>query len=141
MTLLRFEPFRLTRDIDRVFEEMTQRTTGTWIPRIDIFDRESALVVRAEIPAMNADDIDVTVEDSTLVISGTRTFQDEQGGYHRREISHGEFRRTIYLPDEVDAEQIRAEYRDGILEIAVPKRPEVLPRRIQIEVASDSPTD
>lgn len=135
MSLLRYDPFSVTRDLDRLFGEVAQERP--WIPRVDVLDKEDNLVIRAELPGMNPDDIDVTVENSQLVISGTRSFETEEDekGYHRREIARGEFQRTIYLPDEFDTEKISAEYHDGILEIAVPKRPEVLPKKVKVDIS------
>jgi len=137
MELVPFEPFSLLRDIDRFFEQGPSRPTG-WAPRIDVFDREKELVVRMEIPGVSADDIDITVEDRTLTISGARTFEEsaEERGYHRREIFTGQFKRTLVLPDELDRDQISAAADNGILEVVVPRRAEVLPRKVKIDVAS-----
>ncbi len=136
MSLLRYDPFAATRDLDRLFDEITRQADRPWIPRVDIFETEDQLSIRVEVPGMNPDDIDVTVEDSTLVISGRRAFEseDESKTFHRREIARGEFRRMIYLPDEYDTENISAEYHDGILEISLPKRPEVLPKKVKVQV-------
>jgi HSP20 family protein len=130
--LLRYDPFSIVRDFDRFFEEPER----PWVPRVDVFDREGSLIVRAEVPGMRSEDIEVTVENSELVISGTRSFEktEEGKGYHRREISYGGFERAVYLPDEFDADKITAQYRDGILEIAIPRRPEVLPKKVKVEI-------
>lgn len=135
--LLRYDPYSVARDFDRFFEELGTSTPRPWIPRVDVFDREDRLVVRTELPGLKVEDIDVTLENSELVISGSRTFEHEEEGkgYHRREIAQGEFRRTIYLPDEYDADKVGAEYHDGILEITVPKRPEVLPKKVKVDIA------
>lgn len=131
--LLRYDPFSVMRDFDRFFDEPERN----WMPRVDVFDREGSLVVRAEVPGMHSDDIDVTVENSELVISGSRSFEqtEEDKGYHRREIAYGSFQRAVYLPDEFDADKITAQYRDGILEISIPRRPEVLPKKVKVEIA------
>ncbi|NOY55001.1 MAG: Hsp20/alpha crystallin family protein [Actinobacteria bacterium] len=135
--LLRYDPFSVARDLDQFFEGFGTPVDRPWIPRVDVFDREDALIVRTELPGMRSEDIDVTIENSELVISGSRSFdQEEEGkGYHRREIAHGEFQRAIYLPDEYDADKISAAYRDGILEISIPKRPEVLPKKVKVDIA------
>lgn len=137
MELVPFEPFSLLRDLDRFFEQGSPRTAG-WAPRIDVFDREKELVIRMEIPGVGADEIDITVEDRTLTISGTRSFEEEKEGrgYHRREIFTGTFKRTLVLPDELNREDISARSVNGILEVVVPRRPEVLPRKVKIDVAS-----
>jgi HSP20 family protein len=130
--LLRYDPFSIVRDFDRFFEEPDR----PWIPRVDVLDRDGSLVVRAEVPGMRSEDIDVTVENSELVISGTRSFSttDEGKEYHRREIAYGSFQRAVYLPDEFDADKITAQYHDGILEITVPRHPEVLPKKVKVEI-------
>jgi HSP20 family protein len=137
MDLVPFEPFSLLRDIDRLFEQAPARGTA-WAPRIDVFDREKELVIRVETPGIDPEDIEITVEDRTLTISGTRTFTEEteQTGYHRREIFTGSFKRTLVLPDELDREEISARAENGILEVTVPRRPEVLPRKVKVDVTS-----
>jgi len=134
-TLLRYDPYSVARDFDRFFEQFSTPVDRPWIPRVDVFDREDALIVRTGLPGLRSEDIDVTLENSELTISGSRSFEEEDRGYHRREIAHGEFQRTIYLPDEYDADKISAEYHDGLLEISVPKRPEVLPKKVKVEIA------
>jgi HSP20 family protein len=135
MNLVRFDPFGVMRDFDRLFEE-GPRATGRWMPRVDVLDRDNDLVVRTEVPGIEPDDIDVTVEAGTLTIKGSRNFENEEKteNYHRKEIFEGSFERTILLPEGVDPESIVATTKDGILEISVPKRPEVLPRRVNVEI-------
>ncbi len=135
MDLIPFEPFSLLRDIDRILEQRPARAT-TWAPRIDVLDREKQLVIRVEIPGMRPEDIDITIEDRTLTISGERSFEEEtsESGYHRREIFTGSFKRTLVLPEELDRGDISARADNGILEIAVPRRPEVLPRKVKVDV-------
>ena len=137
MEIVPFEPFSLLRDIDRFFEHGSTLRTG-WAPRIDVFDHEEKLVVRAEVAGLRPDDIDITVEDRTLVISGTRSFEEEteESGYHRREICTGAFKRSLILPDEVDRDEISARVENGILEVTLPRRPEVLPRKVKVDVAT-----
>ena len=135
--LVRFDPWGMLRDLDRMFEEAPERGARAWMPRIDVFGKENALVVRAEIPGVDPDAIDVTIEGDTLSITGARRFEsseDIDGGFHRRELVEGEFKRTVLLPDGVDAESITASTKDGILEISIPKRPEVLPRKVTVDV-------
>ena len=134
MELVQFDPFSLLRDMERMFDKGTR--TQAWLPRIDVFDTEDRLVVRVEIPGVDPDAIDVTVEDRTLTVSGARSFTEEQEdrGYHRREIFTGEFRRTIVLPEGMNPEEIGASANNGILEISVPRRPEVLPRKVKVDV-------
>lgn len=135
MSLVRFDPFELVRDFDRLFDAPAPRK-GMWMPRVDVFERDSNLVVRAEIAGIDPDSLDVTVEGGTLTVSGSRSFEEEteNAGFHRKEIFEGEFKRTILLPEGIDPEAISASSSDGILEITVPKRPEVLPRKVSVDV-------
>jgi HSP20 family protein len=137
MNLVRFDPFSMTRDLDRVFEEFSRwPARGPWVPRVDVFERDQSLIVRTEVPGVDPDSVEVSIENSTLVISGSRAFEQEtdEHGYHRKEIFEGEFRRTILLPEGVDTEQVTAQYREGILEVVLPKRPEVLPKKVEVKV-------
>ena len=135
MDLVQFDPFSLLRDVDRLF-------TGTprpspWLPRIDVLDGGDRLIIRAELPGMHAEAVDVTVEARTLVISGERRFEEktQEGAFHRREIQTGEFRRTLVLPEGMNPEEITAGMEGGILEISIPRRPEVLPRKVKVAVS------
>ncbi len=123
----------MLRDLDRWFERPT--ATG-WAPRLDAFDRDNALVVRLELPGIDPDDIDITVEDHTLTISGSRSFEEEASdqGFHRREILQGSFKRSVVLPDGFDPDAIGAKAANGILEITIPKSPAVLPRKVKVEL-------
>lgn len=135
MNLVRFDPFSVMRDFDRLFEE-SGRPANRWTPRVDVFDRDNDLVVRTEVPGVDPESIDVTVEGGALTIKGGRSFETEEKSenYHRKEIFEGSFERTILLPDGADAEAVTATTKDGILEISVPKRPEVLPRKVTVEI-------
>ena len=135
MNLVRFDPFSVVRDFDRLFET-GDRPFNRWMPRVDVLDKDDALLVRTEIPGVDPESLDVTVESGTLTIKGTRSFQNEETSenYHRKEIFEGSFERTILLPDGADAGAVTAASKDGILEISIPKRPEVLPRKITVEV-------
>ncbi len=137
MDLVRFDPFSLLSEMDRFFERGVA-AAPTWAPRIDAFDREKELVIRIEIPGVKPEDVDITVEDRTLTVSGKRQFEEtaEGGGYHRREIFTGEFKRTLVLPEGLKAEEITAKAEDGILSVIIPRRPEVLPRKVKVGVTS-----
>jgi HSP20 family protein len=137
MDLVRFDPFSLLSEMDRLFERGVT-ATPTWAPRIDAFDREKDLVIRVEVPGVKPEDVDITVEDRTLTISGKRQFEEatDRAGYHRREIFTGEFKRTLVLPEGLNAEEITAKAEEGILSVIIPRRPEVLPRKVKVGVAS-----
>ncbi len=136
MSLVRFDPFSALREFDRFFE--SPRREHAWLPRVDVFDEDGALVVRAEVPGVDPESIDVTVEGGRLTISGSRSFvtESDKAGYHRKEIFEGTFSRSVLLPDGTDPDGVSASSKDGILEITVPKRPEVLPRTVKVEVKS-----
>ena len=138
MRLVRFEPFGLTRDLDRFFADFGPSMRTEWVPSIDVLDQENALVVRVEAPGVETESIDITVEGDALSITGSRHFEDEvkEEGYQRKELFEGEFKRTILLPDGVDAEAITATSKDGIVTVTVPRTPEVLPRKVKVEVES-----
>ena len=134
MQLVRWEPFGLLREFDRMLEPASE--ARSWVPRIDAFDRDGALVLRAEVPGIAADDIDVSVEDGKLTLSGSRAFEEEtsEQGYHRKEIFEGNFKRTVSLPDTADIDNITASSKDGILEVTVPMLAEALPRKVTVNV-------
>lgn len=136
MELVQMDPFSMLRDIERMFDR-TSTTPNRWLPRIDVFDREKELVVRVEIAGVDPDDVDVTVEDRTLTISGARSFEDtsEGNGFHRREIFSGEFRRSLVLPEGLDSTDITAKADKGIIEVTIPRKPEVLPRKVKVDVS------
>ena len=95
-------------------------------------------MIRVEVAGVDPNDIDVTVEDRTLTISGTRRLDQtvHEGGFHRREIFTGEFQRSMVLPDGIDADDISARADQGILEVTLPRRPEVLPRKVKVDVGT-----
>jgi HSP20 family protein len=111
---------------------------GTWTPAVDIFEVENALVLKAELPDMKREDIDVSVENNTLTIRGERKLDQEirQESFHRIERPYGTFVRSFSLPNTVDATKIGAEYKNGVLTVKLPVREEAKPRQIKIEVAA-----
>jgi HSP20 family protein len=130
---------RMNRVWGRVFspghEDVTSR--GTWLPPVDIYETESReLVLKAEIPGLKRDAIDLTVENNTLTVRGERRrepdVQDNQ--YHRIERAYGAFSRSFTLPNTVDPQRVKADYRDGVLTVTLPLREEARPRQIQVEV-------
>lgn len=137
MRLVRFEPLGLSREMERFFVDSGPRTTrGDWSPRIDVLDSDNSLTVRVEAPGVDPEDLDITVEGDSLVITGSRHFEaeTEEGGYRRKEIFEGEFTRTILLPEGVEVDEITAAAKDGIVTLTIPKSPEVLPRKVKVEI-------
>ena len=129
MTLVRWDPFR----------EFSQVTEGSWVPPVDVFSNgEHEIVLKAELPDMTREAIDITVEDDTLTIKGEKKFaedvKDEQ--FHRIERRYGAFSRSFSMPATVDASKVSAEYKNGVLTVRLPLREEAKPRQIKVDVAA-----
>ena len=128
--------------LDRVFEPFFGRfnfddelSNGTWAPPVDVAEDADKILVRVEVPGMNEKDLKVNYEDGLLTISGERTFEKKDDrNYHRIERSYGSFVRSFTLPRSVDVTKIAAAYRNGILEVEIPKLEESRPRQIQVNV-------
>ena len=141
MTITRFDPFR---DLSRFFgdvylrdEELTSR--GNWVPPVDIYETAGHdLVIKAELPDVNREDVEVTVENNTLTLKGTKSLptdvKEEQ--FRRVERRYGSFARSFTLPNTVDATKVSAEYKNGVLTVKLPFREEAKPRSINVEVAA-----
>ncbi|MGH9340500.1 MAG: Hsp20/alpha crystallin family protein [Acidobacteriota bacterium] len=140
--LARWEPFRdlvaLQDRMNRLFNQSLHGgediSSSRWSPPVDIFETGDELIVKAELPEVKREDIDIRVENSTLTLQGERKLNSEikEDNYHRIERRYGSFSRSFTLPTTVNPEQIKANYQDGILEIRMAKRPESKPRQIQI---------
>jgi HSP20 family protein len=149
MTLTQWEPVRtfaeLQDRINRAFSESYAGRTeeglmnsGTWIPAVDIYQNGNELVLKAELPDMKREDIDITVEDSTLTIKGEKKLTDEVKNeqFHRIERRYGTFSRSFTLPPTVDATKISAEYKNGVLTVRLPIREESKPRQVHVNIAA-----
>ena len=110
---------------------------GAWVPAVDIFEKGDDLVIRAEVPGVEKSDIEVRVEDNTLVLKGERNQEKgfEENNAYRLERSYGSFVRSFRLPKTVDASRIAAEYRAGVLAVTLPKAEDAKPKKIDIKVA------
>lgn len=138
----RWDPFRelsvLQDRINKMFSEQMGRegertSSRTWAPVVDIVESENDLIVRAEIPGMNRDDIDIEVTADSLTIRGERKFDDEnKERYIRVERPYGPFERAFSIGVPVQPDKVRATYQNGILEVVVPKAEEVKPKKISI---------
>ena len=141
MQIMRTRPFSLTRDFDTLFDTAFRGWGETpsgrsWMPRVDAFETDDALIVRYELAGFEAEDLEVTVEDGTLTVKGDRTFETpEEARRHRTEIATGSFSRSLRIGDGFDRESVGAELTNGVLEITLRKRPEVLPQPIEIKTA------
>jgi HSP20 family protein len=105
---------------------------------VDIYENKDHIVLEAELPGMNREDFDLTIENNVITLKGERRFEkrDESDNYHRVERSYGSFSRSFTLPQTVSSEGAGAEYRNGVLRVTLPKREEVKARRIKVEVGS-----
>ena len=130
MSLVRFEPWSL---VDRINRDSHR----TWVPAVDIFEEKERFVVRADVPGVNADDIEINMENAVLTVSGERNNEDRSDfeGVSRVERVSGRFLRRFTLPETADADAIKATSSNGILEISIPKQAVVQPRRISVEAA------
>jgi HSP20 family protein len=120
---------------DRGHDDVTSR--GAWTPPVDIYETDGRdIVLKAELPGLTREQIEVTVENNVLTIRGERRPEEgiAQDKYHRMERVAGAFSRSFTLPNTLDAGRVRADYRDGVLTVAVPVREETRPRQIQVEV-------
>ena len=144
-TLSRFEPFRGTvqEQFHRLFNEAFDRSTEeggltAWAPAFDIYETEHELVVQADLPDIQPEELDIRVENNILTIRGERKFEKKvnENNYLRVERTYGSFRRSFSLANTVNSEAIKAEYRDGVLTLTVPKRAEAKPKPIKVNVAA-----
>ncbi len=145
--VVRFDPFR---DITTLRDEMNRLFTrslgedsspgSAWTPAVDIFDTAGAIVLKAELPGLPPDDIDIEIDDNVLTLTGERRFDEkvEEGRYYRVERAYGSFRRSVTLPQGVMADEITATFEHGVLTVRVPKAEEVKPRKIAV-AANGSP--
>lgn len=123
----------LLRSLAPLLNSGLARSAGVF-PAVNIYDDGQAFLVRAELPAIDKDSIDVTVKGDQLTLRGERRLeQPEQGAnYHRREREAGQFRRVVTLPQRVDADRIAATFKNGVLEVTLPRLPEAQPRKISV---------
>ena len=144
MNLTRFEPWSLVdllhRDLDRLASTRIagnngEQSVADWVPAVDIVEENDRVVLRADVPGVDPKDLDVSMDGGVLSISGERQSESSstEEGVKRIERFTGRFYRRFTLPDTADAEQIGARCDKGILEVSIPKRPEVRSRRITVE--------
>jgi HSP20 family protein len=148
MTIVRWNPLHdmatnqecLGRILDGFYgTPQEDPTRSAWVPAVDIYSNgQHELVLKAELPDMKEDEIDVTVEDNTLTLRGERKLDAEvtEDQFHRIERSYGSFARTFSLPPTVDAGKVNAQYKAGVLTIRLPLREEARPKQIKVQVAA-----
>jgi HSP20 family protein len=146
MALARWTPYRdmmsVRDEMNRVLNEVFGRgandesawSSGTWSPPVDIYETDEALVMKAELPGFSKDEISIELKENTLLVRGERKREDEvkEGNYHRMERAYGAFQRSFLLPTTVDQEKVKASYKDGILELRLPKVQAAQPKRIAV---------
>jgi HSP20 family protein len=148
MALVRWDPGRevdtLQTEMNRVFDAFFDSRPGKggtaqrWVPAMDLVEDKNDLVLRADLPGLSEDDVNIEVKDGVLTISGERKTEEkkEDEGYYRVERAFGRFSRSLSLPDGIDPEQVKARFDNGVLEVRIPKPKERKPHRVSIGKAS-----
>ncbi len=152
MAIVRWEPFRdlmtVQERMNRIFDDAFRGAAGrgqqeddwalggTWAPPVDIYEQDGNLVLKAELPGIDPKDVDVRVENNVLTLTGERKFENEvkREQYHRVERAYGRFSRSFTLPNVVDTANSKAEFKEGLLRVVMPKREEAKPKQISISV-------
>jgi HSP20 family protein len=151
MALIRWEPVAelntIQNEMNRLFNNLfdaptAHSTSRRWIPAMDLVETADHYVLRADLPGLSDEDVNVQLEDNVLTISGERETEQhiEQQGYYRLERAFGAFSRSLTLPEGIDAESIHAHFNRGVLEITIPKPEQKKPRQVQIKLGTDDET-
>jgi HSP20 family protein len=141
-SILKFSPFADVDDMpamrhfqDAINRFISEPGTRPWTPPVDILETENELLLRMDVPDIQLKDVEIRLENDTLTVKGERKFEQAQGkGYHRIERSYGTFARSFTLPNTVDTEKVRADYKNGVLTITLPKKEVAKPRTIRVEI-------
>jgi HSP20 family protein len=147
MPVIKYNPFNTELDDfpngARLFNDAVSRLFGEpasrpWSPAVDIFETENELVLKADVPEVDPKNIGIQVENGTLTLKGERRFEEQKNGkgFHRIERSYGSFVRAFSLPDTVDAEKVKADYKSGVLTITLPKKEVAKPKTINVEISN-----
>jgi HSP20 family protein len=142
MSLIKYSPFadfdlvpsRMFQDMNRFFA--TEPNGRPWVPAVDIQETENELILKADVPEVEMKDIDVRLENGTLTIRGERKFdaKKNEGGWHRVERGYGSFERAFTVPETVNPEAVKADYKNGVLTVTLPKKEVAKPRQIKVDV-------
>jgi HSP20 family protein len=145
MQLVRWDPYqelvalsnRLNRTVNDSYAPRTEDAFGVWAPPVDIFESKDHLVLRAEVPGVQKEDMDVRIENGVLTLHGERKQDPDvrEENAHRTERVYGAFTRSFSLPTTVDASKVSATYKDGVLEVTVPKAETAKPKTVEIKAA------
>ena len=139
MSIVRYEPWallnRLHRELDQTFDTVAR--DATWSPAVDIHEEEQRFVLRADLPGVKPADIEITAEKGVLALRGSRNFEQKQddGHYSRIEPVTAKFVRSFTLPENVQTDAIKASFKDGVLELTIPKQAKPEPRKIEVQAA------
>jgi len=153
MSITRYDPFRELRslqdEVNRLFSTNLSRSfgdegiaRGAWAPTVDIYENKDQIVLEAELPGMNREDFELTIENNVLTLRGERRFEkkSESDNYHRVERTYGSFARSFTLPQTVSGDGATAEYKNGVLRVVLQKREEVKARRIEVAGEAEGQT-
>ena len=139
-----FEPFPALKAFEDTMNRLFVEPNGRpWVPPVDIRETANELVVKADIPDVKFEDIDVRMENGTLTLKGERHFEKEtegkkeEGGWHRVERSYGSFERVFSLPETVNSDAVKADYKNGTLTITLPKKEIAKPKQVKVEVSKN----
>jgi HSP20 family protein len=147
MPLIRWNPmqhnFPLQQEMNRIFHEFARGGhgddpswgTSTWIPPVDVYETDEGFVLKAELPGIQKENLQLDIHDRTLTMRGERKAETEisEDRYHRQERSYGSFQRVFTLPTPVDADKVQANFKDGVLELRLPKHEAAKPKRIAVQ--------
>ncbi|MGZ4186213.1 MAG: Hsp20/alpha crystallin family protein [Solirubrobacteraceae bacterium] len=143
MTLIRWEPARELREMNRFFNTFGNggAVMRRWSPAMDVVESEDNYVLRVDLPGVSEGDVKIELDDNVLTISGERksAHKDTKEGYYRVERAYGSFSRMLTLPEGVDADSISANFDRGVLEVKIPKPEQRKPRRVEISVGASEP--
>jgi len=149
MAIVRWDPFRdlmtIQERMNRLFDQTLSKTrtedeegltASTWSPAVDIYETADSIVLKAELPGLSRENIDIQVRDNTLTLKGERKFEREvkDENYLRIERSYGAFQRGFSLPAVIQQDKIKATFKEGVLEVSMPKAEETKPKQVKIEV-------
>ncbi len=154
MAITRWDPFQelnlITDRMNRLFQDSFGSTgrseeglsTSTFVPPVDIYEDEHNITLKLEVPGIEQKDIDVRLENNTLTVRGERKFEKEEKeeNFHRVERRYGSFYRAFTLPNTVDAENVNADYENGVLKIKLAKKAEAKPKQIKVNVGAGQKT-
>jgi HSP20 family protein len=148
--MMRRDPFNEMKNIQEDFNRLFNTAlpnlfsgddvlSGKWSPRVDIYEDQNSIMLEADLPGVKAEDFKLSIENYKLTLSGERKFENELKGenFHRVERSYGSFNRTFTLPSTVNIDAVKADFKDGVLRVTLPKREEVKARQIEVKVQTD----